>query len=66
MPVKVAQISNKPRLVVMHAFLVMGFVGLSANPTLSGSGGILSTARLELLYPCISQAKSRVETQRGK
>ena len=31
--VKVAYISNKPPLVVEHAFPLMGFVGLSANAT---------------------------------
>ena len=35
--------------------------------TFGGSGGIMSTARLELPYPCVSQAKSRDKTsRRGK
>ena len=34
---------------------------------IGGSGGIMSTARPELPYPCVSQAKSRDETsRRGK
>ena len=53
--VKVAYISNKPPLVVEHAFPLMGFVGLSANATFCGSGGIMSTARLELPYSYISR-----------
>ena len=39
----------------------------SAHVTNGGSGGIMSTARLELPYRRISQAKFRDETsQRGK
>ena len=35
--------------------------------TFGGSGGITTTARTELPYPCVSQAKSRDETsRRGK
>ena len=65
--VKFAYKSNKPRLVVEHAFPLMGLIGLSANITFCGSGGIMSTARTELPYPCISQANSRFETsQREK
>ena len=45
-----------------HDFPLTGFVGLSANTTFCGSGGTMSTARPELPYPCISQAKSQVET----
>ena len=53
--VKVAYISNKPFLVVEHAFPLTGFVGLSANSTFGGSSGIMSTARPEMPYPCISR-----------
>ena len=50
-----------------HAFPLTGFVCWLAHVTFGGSGGIRSTARLELLYPCVSQAKSRDETsRRGK
>ena len=57
----------KPPLVGEHAFPLMGFVCLAAHVTFGGSGGIRSTARPELPYPCVSQAKSRVETsRRGK
>ena len=50
-----------------HAFPLTGFVCRSANVTFGGSGGIRSTARLELPYPFNSQAKSRDETsRRGK
>ena len=38
------------------------FVGYSTHVTSDGSSGIMSTARPELAYPFISQAKSRVET----
>ena len=54
----------KPPLVGEHAFPLMRFVCLSAHVTFSGSGGIRSTARPELPYPCVSQAKSRDETSR--
>ena len=57
----------KPPLVGEHAFPLTGFVCRSTNVTFAGSGGIRSTARLELPYPCVSQAKSRDETsRRGK
>ena len=32
--------------------------------TFGGSGGMMTTARTELPYPCVSQAKSRGETSR--
>ena len=38
----------------------------SANITNSGSGGMMSTAGLELPYPRISQAKFRDEFSEGK
>ena len=57
----------KPPLVVEHAFPLTGFVCMEAHVTFGGSGGIRSTARPELPYPCYSHAKSRVETsRRGK
>ena len=57
----------KPPLVGEHAFPLTGFVCRSAYVTFGGSGGIRSTARSELPYPCVSQAKSRDETsRRGK
>ena len=57
----------KPLLVGEHAFPLTGFVCRSARVTFGGSGGIRSTARPELPYPCVSQAKSRDETsRRGK
>ena len=71
----------KPPLVDEHAFPLTGFVckevrcsqyitTFSLRPyhvTFGGSGGIRSTARPELPYPCVSQAKSRDETsRRGK
>ena len=57
----------KPPLVGEHAFPLTGFVCMAAHVTFGGSGGIWSTARLELPYPCNSQAKSWVETyRRGK
>ena len=57
----------KPPLVGEHAFPMTGFVCKSAQVTFGGSGGIRSTARPELPYPCVSQAKSRDETsRRGK
>ena len=57
----------KPPLVFEHAFPLTGFVCMAANVTFGGSGGIMTTARPELPYPCVSQAKSRDETsRRGK
>ena len=57
----------KPPLVGEHAFPPTGFVCMAAHITFGASGGIRSTARPELPYPCNSQAKSRVETsRRGK
>ena len=47
-----------------HAFPLTGFVCRSAHVTFGGSGGIRSTAREELPYPCNSQAKSRDKTSR--
>ena len=37
----------------------------SAHVTTGGSGGMMSTAGLELPYPRISEAKFRDETSRG-
>ena len=54
----------KPPLVGEHAFLLTGFVCQTAHVTFGGSGGIMSTARPELPYPCRSEAKSRDETPR--
>ena len=57
----------KPPLVGEHAFPLTRFVCWSAHVTFGGSGGIRSTARPELPYPCVTQAKSRDETsRRGK
>ena len=57
----------KAPLVGEHAFPLTGFVCWSAHVTFGGSAGIMSTARPELPYPCVSQAKSRDETsRRGK
>ena len=57
----------KPPLVDEHAFPLTGFVCRSAHVTFGDSGGIRSTARPELPYLCVSQAKSRDETsRRGK
>ena len=57
----------KPLLVGEHAFPLTGFVCETAHVTFGCSGGIRSTARPELPYPCNSQAKSRDETsRRGK
>ena len=57
----------KPPLVGEHAFPLTRFVCRSAHVTFGVSGGIMSTARPELPYPCVSQAKSRDETsRRGK
>ena len=41
-----------------HAFPLTGFVYLKAHVTFGGSGGIMTTARPELPYPCNSQAAS--------
>ena len=57
----------KPTLVGEHAFPLTVFVCRSAHVTFGGSGGIRSTARPELPYPCTSKANSRDETsRRGK
>ena len=57
----------KPPLVGEHAFPLTGFVCKAAHVTFGGSGEIRSTARPELRYPCVFQAKSRDETsRRGK
>ena len=57
----------KPPLVGEHASPLTGVVCKEAHVTFGGSGGIRSTARPELPYLCVSQAKSRVETsRRGK
>ena len=58
----------KPPLVGEHAFQLTGFVCKPAHVTsFGGSGGIMTTARPEFPYPCVSQAKSRDETsRRGK
>ena len=45
-----------------HAFPLTGFVCRSTHVTFGGSGGIMSMARPEVSYPCVSQAKSRDET----
>ena len=58
---------NRPPLVGEHAFTPTGFVCLEARVTFGGSGGIMTTARPELPYPCNSQVKCRDETSlRGK
>ena len=54
----------KPSLVGVHAFPLTGFVCMAAHVTNGGSGGIMTTARPELPYPCNSQAKSRDKTSR--
>ena len=54
----------KPPLLGEHAFPLTGFVCMAAHVTLCGSGGIRSTARPELPYPCVFQAKSCGETSR--
>ena len=46
----------KPPLVGEHAFPLAELVCRSAHFTFGGSGGIMSTARPELPYPCNSQA----------
>ena len=57
----------KPPLVGEHAFPLTGLVCKEAHVTFGGSGGIMTTARPELPYPCNSQAKSWDETsRRGK
>ena len=58
----------KPPLVGEHAFPLTGFVCMAAHATFGGHcGGIMTTARQELPYPCVSKAKSRDETsRRGK
>ena len=57
----------KPPLVGEPAFPLTGLVCWSAHVTFGGSGGIRSTARPELPYPCYFPAKSRDETsRRGK
>ena len=56
----------KPPLVGEHAFPLTGFVCKEAHVKFGGSGGIRSTARPELPYPCVSQAKSRDETSRRR
>ena len=45
-----------------------GFCGLARMfATFGGSGGMMTTARTELLYPCSPQAKTRDESsRRGK
>ena len=47
----------KPPLVGEHAFPLTGFVCMSAHVTFGGSGGIMTTARPELPYPCNSQSQ---------
>ena len=65
MRVTLAYISKQPFLLGEHAFQLTRFVGLSAaHVTFGGSSGIMSTARPELPYPCISQARSRDKTFR--
>ena len=56
-------ISNKPFIMGEYVF-----VGLMTHATIfGGSLGILSTARPELSYPCVSKAKSQVKIfQRGR
>ena len=39
----------KPPLVGVHAFPMTGFVCMAANVVFGGSGGIMTTARQELL-----------------
>ena len=43
----------KPHSVVDHAFRPTGIVCKEAHVIFGGSGGIMSTARPELPYPCI-------------
>ena len=48
---------NKSPFVVEQAFPLTEFVGsVTAHTTFVGRGGIMSTARPELHYPCISRA----------
>ena len=54
----------KPPLVDEHAFPMKGFFARRIHVTFGGSGGIMSTARPELPYPCNSKAKPRDETSR--
>ena len=52
-----------------HAFPPTGFAVALArlHVTFGGSGGIMTTAGLELPYPCSPQAKTRDESsRRGK
>ena len=57
----------KPLLLGEHAFPLTGFVCETAHVAFGVRSGIISTARMELPYPCNSQAKSRDETsQKGK
>ena len=55
----------KPPLVGEHAFPSTGFDCKEPHVTFGGSSGIMTTARPELPYPCVSQAKSRDETFRS-
>ena len=55
----------KPPLVDEHAFPLTGFVCMAAHVTFGGSGGIRSTARPGLPYPCNSQVKFRETSRRG-
>ena len=57
----------KPSLVCEHAFLLTGFVCWSADVTFGGSGGIMSTARPALPYPCTCNSKAKFgdETSRS-
>ena len=60
---------SKPPLVDEHAFPPTGFAVAWLGPfvTFGGSGGIMTTAGLELPYPCNPQAKTRGESsRRGK
>ena len=47
----------KQPLVGEHAFPLTGFVCVAAHVTFGGSGGIMTTARQELPYPCNSQSQ---------
>ena len=47
-----------------HAFPLTGFVCESARVTFDGSGGIRSTARPGLPYPCYFHAESWDESSR--
>ena len=62
--VKVVYKQIKQPLVVEQVFPLTGFVCKTAHVTFGGIGGIRSTARPELPYPCNSNAKSRDETSR--